>query len=171
MDPSSSSTSSSNPPPILPPAIKPGQSATPAQGSQAPQKSGSAFGFYDPHGGALFSSTLTLISGISALNNFLEVFSKTVLQHDLKLDSDYAVRLGQLKFKQGTGSQTTLYNRNLEFKQSALQAAMKAHQNVESMDIQNASATTSNQQQLSSFISQTFQLIDQIANFISTMSR
>jgi hypothetical protein len=141
------------------------------QEAQAPQSSGSAFGFYDPHGAVLFSSTLTLMDGLGALNNFLEIFSKTILQHDLHEDGVYAEELGRLTFKEGTNKTVVVFNQNQEQKQSTLQALMKAHQNVESMDIQNASATTSTQQQLSSLISQTFQLIDQIDNSINTMNK
>lgn len=149
----------------------------PTQGTQTAQNSDSPFAYFDPHAGVLFSSTQTLIEGLGSLNNFLEIFSKSVLQHDLKLDGEYAAELQKLTFMlipTGPSSkinQANLFNQRVQAQQGTLQALMKAHQNVESMDIQNASSTTSTQQQLSSVISQTFELITSISNSISTMSK
>lgn len=131
----------------------------------------STFTYNDPNSSAMFSCVETLILALGALNNYLATFSRTILQTDLHKDEVYSEELGGLVFKTGTTPSVTAYNRNIQMEQQTLQSEMKAHENKESMDIQNASGITSDEQQISSMISQFLSAISSISQSIQSMAK
>lgn len=129
-------------------------------------------------GEILFSCIGTLIKGVSELTNLLRVLSISILATDLNVDSYLNSRLASLHLKQIRASMTSKernvyesFNQKVMMQQAFIQARMKAHQNQEQMDIQSASSTTSNIQQLSSFIGEFSGLITKTSDALIGMNR
>lgn len=119
--------------------------------------------FYDPHACAFFAAVQTLIQGLGAMNNYLAVYSKGVLNNDLDEDNALANKLGQLSLEPGTGTAITEHNNNVTAMQQYYQAKAKAAQNMETSDISTATGLTSSEQQLSTQISQMLQQVSSIS--------
>lgn len=126
----------------------------------------------------LFSAIETMVVALSSLNNYLRFFSNSVLANDLNQDNLYADQISGLALKQVPTNanktqqhQISIENNNALLEQQVVQARLKAHQNQEQMDIQDASSTTTNSQQLTSIISAIFQIASQILQSVLGMSR
>lgn len=124
-------------------------------------------------------AVLGLIAALGWLNNFLKTVSSTLLNADLVQDQNYANNLSNLQLEtpiEGAGhtetnQQRSVYNQKQMMRQQVLQARLKTHQNQEQIDIQSASTTTSNMQQLATQIGSMIDLMSQIFGSINTINR
>lgn len=129
----------------------------------------------------MIGAILALIQGLGTLNGFLKTVSSTILQADLSQDNRYANLLSQITLqtpKAGGGSATKAHNQSISVAnqrkmmyQQVLQARLKTHQNQEQIDIQSASTTTSNMQQLASMLSSMIDLLGQVFSSVNTVNR
>lgn len=151
------------PTPSAPPVAPPSGSSTP------------------PHRGeVLFTAVAVMITALDQLNKFLGTMSVSILQGDLNKDVYYANQLSHIHFKtMPTGTSATAkrqkasisaYNQNLQSKQGLIQANLKAHQSQEQMDIQDATSTSTNSQQLTGIIQSIFQLATQVLGSVLSAS-
>lgn len=128
------------------------------------------------HGERLFSVIYTLITALNGLNDCLQTLSTTVLQNDLNKDEQYASALSKIHFKTVTGKTSqkhidSAYNNNQTNYSATLQAKLKAHQSQEQIDIQSATATSTNSQQMTGIISSIFQTGSQILGSVLSTSK
>lgn len=150
----------------------PAAGVTPALGPKGTQRDTSL---------VMIGAILALIQGLGTLNGFLKTVSSTILQADLSQDNRYANLLSQITLKTpkaGGGSATKAYNQKISVSnqrkmmyQQVLQARLKTHQNQEQIDIQSASTTTSNMQQLASMLSSMIDLLGQVFSSVNTVNR
>lgn len=127
----------------------------------------------------MIAAIMALITSLGTLNSFLKTVSSTLLSADLSEDQKYANQLSNIKLQTPlAGSKRTATNRLISaanqqkmMYQQVLQARLKTHQNQEQVDIQSASTTTSNMQQLASILSSMIDLIGQIFGSVNTINR
>ena len=128
----------------------------------------------------MYRAIQLLITGMGSLNGFLKTISQSLLSMDLRIDQNYADSLSNIhlsSFPAGAApsgpshERISLYNQRQMMWQQVLQARLKTHQNQEQIDIQNASTTTSNEQQLASVISSVLDLITQVGTNINQMGK
>ncbi|MDR3624763.1 MAG: hypothetical protein P4L16_06465 [Chlamydiales bacterium] len=125
----------------------------------------------------IFSAIATMINALTSLNQYLSYFSNSILTSDLAKDNLYADQISALVLQsmnpndpKSVQDKISLENKNALLEQQVVQARLKAHQNSEQMDIQDASSTTTNSQQLTSVISAIFQMSSQILQSVLGMS-
>lgn len=127
----------------------------------------------------MIAAIMALITSLGTLNSFLKTVSSTLLSADLSLDQKYAQQLSNIKLQTplpgskhtNTNRQISAANQQKMMYQQVLQARLKTHQNQEQIDIQSASTTTSNMQQLASILSSMIDLIGQIFGSVNTINR
>lgn len=129
--------------------------------------------------GLMILSILALITSLGTLNGYLKTVSSTLLNADLQQDNNYAALLSGIHLqtpRPGTShkymnQKISVYNQRQMMYQQVLQARLKTHQNQEQIDIQAASTTTSNMQQLASMLSSMIDLLGQVFQSVNTINR
>jgi hypothetical protein len=125
----------------------------------------------------MIAAVQALIQSLGTLNGFLKTVSSQLLSADLRLDQSYAVDLSNIRLKTplpgsanaSRNKQISVSNQMAMMRQQVLQARLKTHQNQEQIDIQAASTTTSNMQQLASILSSMIDLLGQVFTSVNQM--